>query len=93
MVVACLPYSRRIEAVSWITSGLAGEPSIGRKAGATVTKFTVAEACIWESGVHPVVPAGGDVAGIHVTDTLAGTMFAELRTWLSRASAWVLSKP
>src|SRR4030095_3595952 len=32
----CLPsYSRRIRAVSWITSGLAGEPSIGRHSGAT----------------------------------------------------------
>ena len=66
---------------------------MGRKSGATVTKFTVAEACIWESGVHPVVPAGGVVAAMHVTETLVGVMLAELRTWLSRARAVVLSKP
>src|SRR5262249_11938265 len=39
----CLPsYSRRIRAVSWMVSEL----SIGRKSGATVEKFTVAEATI-----------------------------------------------
>ena len=54
----------------------AGEPSIGRKSGTTVTKLMVAEACTWESGVHPVVPAGGVVAAMHVTDTLTGVRFA-----------------
>jgi hypothetical protein len=73
-------YSRRILAVSWSTSGLLAEPSIGRKSGATVTKFTVAEACICESGVQPVVPAGGDAAGTHVTNTLTGVRLADVRT-------------
>src|SRR5690242_1230906 len=84
-------YSRRMRADSVITSGLLEVPSTGRKSGTTVVKLMVTEASTRESGLHPVMPGGGDVAGVQVTETLAGVMLAAVRMSLMRATAELLS--